>query len=285
MIFPDKTLETLKANTNRPIIVKNKGYNPIIGYNEDGGMKVIGKDDSPPSGPIDWENAYAIVTYNSNISLEATTKGIPCFTDPHNACAPISETNFSKITVFDLVYGIRIGGYYDHFLRGPGNNNVLGRMLKTQGFVITLTGEIWKAATKLDKYESPDDVDPLEDKVMILAHTLKHAILSQVPTFTGVDENMFDGSYEILPDKKGAKIYLYDNEVGGHGGFATLMSGNGLRFDEMMNTVRRQTRCPIRNCKRGCGQCIFIRTCKLGNIKINRRMLLDSGILQPQQSE
>ena len=57
------------------------------------------------------------------------------------------ETNFSKITVFDLVYGIRVGGYYDHFLNGPGNNNVLGRMLKTQGFVITLTGEIWKAAT------------------------------------------------------------------------------------------------------------------------------------------
>ena len=93
----DKTIATLKANTDRPIIIKNKGYNPIMGRDANGGMVVTGKDDSKPSGPIDWDNAYAVVTYNSNISLEATTRGIPCFTDPHNACAPISETDFSKI--------------------------------------------------------------------------------------------------------------------------------------------------------------------------------------------
>ena len=93
----DKTIATLKANTDRPIIIKNKGYNPIMGRDANGGMIVTGKDDSKPSGPIDWDNAYAVVTYNSNISLEATTRGIPCFTDVHNACAPISETDFSKI--------------------------------------------------------------------------------------------------------------------------------------------------------------------------------------------
>jgi hypothetical protein len=93
----DKTLTTLKANTDRPIIVKNKGYNPIIGRDANGGYIVAGKDNTPPSGPIDWNDAYAVVTYNSNISLEATTRGIPCFTDAHNACAPISETDFSKI--------------------------------------------------------------------------------------------------------------------------------------------------------------------------------------------
>ena len=93
----EKTLNTLKQNTDRPIIVKNKGYNPIIGNDKDGGYIVIGKDNTQPSGPIDWDNAYAIVTYNSNITLEATTKGVPCFTDIHNACAPISETDFTKI--------------------------------------------------------------------------------------------------------------------------------------------------------------------------------------------
>ena len=195
------------------------------------------------------------------------------------------ETKFSRITVLDLVYGIKVGGYYDHWLRGPGENNVLGRMLKTQGFVITLTGEIWKEAVKLDGYKSPDDKDPLEDRVYILAHTLEHAIRNHVPIFTGIDENLFGGSYEILPDKKGAKIYLYDNEVGGHGGFATLLNSKASRFVDMINTVRRQTLCPIRKCKRGCKQCLFIRGCGLGNARINRRMLLDSGILQPQQSE
>ena len=93
----DNTLKILRSNTDRPIIVKNKGYNPIIGLDKNGGYIVTGKDDTKPSGPIDWNDAYAIVTYNSNISLEATTKGIPCFTDAHNACAPISETDFTKI--------------------------------------------------------------------------------------------------------------------------------------------------------------------------------------------
>ena len=93
----ETTLETLKKYTDRPIIVKNKGYNPIIGYDKHGGFRVEGKDNTKPSGPIDWDNAFAIVTYNSNITLEATTRGIPCFTNEHNACAPISETDFSKI--------------------------------------------------------------------------------------------------------------------------------------------------------------------------------------------
>ena len=91
------TLTILKDNTDRPIIVRNKGYNPIIGYDSLGGLIVTGKDNTPPSEPIDWDEAYAVVTYNSNITLEATTRGIPCFTDIHNACAPISETDFSKI--------------------------------------------------------------------------------------------------------------------------------------------------------------------------------------------
>jgi hypothetical protein len=93
----EKTLTVLKANTDRPIIVKTKGYNPIVKRDEQGRLIVTGKDNDPPQGKLDWNTVYAIVTYNSNITLEATTRGIPCFTDVHNACAPISETDFSKI--------------------------------------------------------------------------------------------------------------------------------------------------------------------------------------------
>ena len=93
----DETIATLKANTDRPIVVKNKGYNPIIGHDKNGGYIVTGKDNTPPRPPIDWDSTFAIVTYNSNITLEATTRGIPCCTVIHNACAPISETDFSKI--------------------------------------------------------------------------------------------------------------------------------------------------------------------------------------------
>ena len=93
----EKTISTIKQHTDRPIFIKNKGYNPIIGRDKHGGLIVTGKDNVEPSGPIDWDDAFAIVTYNSNITLEATTRGIPCFTDEHNACAPISETDFTKI--------------------------------------------------------------------------------------------------------------------------------------------------------------------------------------------
>jgi hypothetical protein len=71
--------------------------NAMKGRDKNGGYIVTGKDNIPPSPLIDWDDTYAVVTYNSNISLEATTRGIPCFTDVHNACAPISETDFSKI--------------------------------------------------------------------------------------------------------------------------------------------------------------------------------------------
>jgi len=93
----EDTLKILQANTNRTIKIRNKGYNPLVGYDAQGHLIVRGKDNTPPSEPIVWENVHAVVTYNSNITLEATTRGIPCFTDMHNACAPISEHDFSKI--------------------------------------------------------------------------------------------------------------------------------------------------------------------------------------------
>lgn len=191
------------------------------------------------------------------------------------------ETKFSRIIVIDLVYGIQVGGYSDHFLRGGAENNVLGRMLKTHGFVITLNEKIWDVAKNLKEYVVDNVADPDQERVLILAHTLKHAILNHVPTFTGMEETKFGGSYEILPDKKGAKIYLYDNEEGGHGGFSTLMS-NANNFSRMFSSVYNKTLCPVRNCRLGCKHCLFIRNCGLGNRKINRRMLLESRILQKQ---
>ena len=199
-----------------------------------------------------------------------------------NELIDFDQTKFSRIVVLDIVYGVKIGGYYDHFLRGPGQNNVMGRMLDTQGFVITIKEGIHDVAAGLDQYkDDPDVTDAIEDKVRIITHTLKHAILNQIPTFTGMEENLFGGSYEILDEGKGAKIYLYDNEVGGHGGFGTLMV-DGSRFSRLIESVYKAIKCPIRNCKLGCKHCLFLRNCNLGNNKINRRMLLDSGILQEQ---
>lgn len=111
----EETLEILKANTDRNIVVRNKGYNPIVSYNDDGALVVTGKQKNETNGPLDWNNVYTIVAFNSNITLEATARGIPIFCDSHNACAPIAEKDFSKIETpvypdreplyFSLAYG------------------------------------------------------------------------------------------------------------------------------------------------------------------------------------
>ena len=202
----------------------------------------------------------------------------------NNELVDFEQTKFARITVIDMVYGRRIGGYYDHDIKGdPGNNNIMGRMLNTQGFVITIREGISDVATELVQYDDPNvpERDKIKDKVTIITHTLKHAILNQIPTFIGMEETLFGGSYEIEDEGKGAKIYLYDNEVGGHGGFGTLMA-DGSRFSRLIESVYKAIKCPIRNCKLGCKHCLFLRNCNLGNNKINRRMLLDSGILQEQ---
>jgi ATP-dependent helicase YprA (DUF1998 family) len=201
-----------------------------------------------------------------------------------NELVDLAQTKFARITAVDLVYGRRIGGYYDHDIKGDrGKNNVVGRMLETQGFVIAIREGISDVATELVQYDDPSvpEKDKIKDKVKIITHTLEHAILNQIPTFTGMDENMFGSSYEIEDEGKGAKIYLYDNEVGGHGGFGTLMA-DGERFSRLIENVYKAIKCPIRQCKIGCKHCLFIRNCGLSNNKINRRMLLDSGILQQQ---
>jgi len=92
-----KTLEILRANTDREIVVRNKGYNPdskIDGF----GRLMPGPNDNEDTGtPIDWNGTHAIVAFNSNITIEATARGVPVFTDIMNSCAPIAETDFSKI--------------------------------------------------------------------------------------------------------------------------------------------------------------------------------------------
>jgi len=92
-----KTLKTLRANTDREIVVRNKGYNPNSKIDELGRLMPGPNDNEDAVTPIDWNNTHAIVAFNSNITIEATARGVPVFTDSMNSCAPISETDFAKI--------------------------------------------------------------------------------------------------------------------------------------------------------------------------------------------
>lgn len=194
----------------------------------------------------------------------------------------LTNTKFSKIDVLEIVYGIRIGGYVDHWMRGAGHNNVIGRMMSTQGFVLTIKPEIYgKIAEFVNDYKIEDENDPQEYLMGIIAHTLKHALLVLVPQFTGLEDSRFMGSYEILENHGGAKIYIFDNDDGGHGGFATLIRQE-KRFGELIRRAYSRTKCPVRDCNHACGNCLYLRRCGKTNRELNRKLLLKSEILLEQ---
>ena len=102
----DNTCNTLKANTDRTIEIREKPYNPTVAIDHVGATVKIDRP-TQNKGKIDWNQYHAMVTYNSNTMVESLTNGVAVFCDPLNsAAAPISETDFSKIET--PKYGDRI---------------------------------------------------------------------------------------------------------------------------------------------------------------------------------
>ncbi len=102
----DKTTKTLKENTDREIDIREKPYNPTVAIDHVGATVKIDKP-TENKGNINWNEYYAMVTYNSNTMVASLTNGVPVFCDAVNsAAAPISETDFSKIET--PIYGDRI---------------------------------------------------------------------------------------------------------------------------------------------------------------------------------
>ena len=233
---------------------------------------------SPLFTTVAWENEKhgdEINSINNFISEQKNIWFNSKFVDMKN-------TKFSKIDVLEIVYGIRIGGFYDHWMRGTDQNDVLGRILRTQGFVITIKGAIYDKINEVqEKYYVKDGIDRETYLLNHIIHTLKHAILYWVPSFTGFQSSQFHGSYEILDHKEGAKVYLFDNDDGGHGGFATLIQQKES-FGNMIGKVYSSLRCPVRNCQLACAHCLYLRRCGNGNKELNRNMLLESEIILRQ---
>ena len=93
----DKTIKVLKENTDRPIEVREKPYNPTTETDYAGAtVKVDKPTNHQPT--INWNEYFACVTYNSNTMVESFTNGVPVFCEP-NVCGatPIAETDFTKI--------------------------------------------------------------------------------------------------------------------------------------------------------------------------------------------
>ena len=91
------TMETLKQNTDREIIVREKPYNPKSYIDEQGRMMPGPSENNKPQKPFEWDQVHAVVTFNSSITIKALHNGVPCFSNFENPCQPTCETDFTKI--------------------------------------------------------------------------------------------------------------------------------------------------------------------------------------------
>lgn len=196
-----------------------------------------------------------------------------------------NETKFTHMKILETVYGYRIGtrlsGVTTTYI-GLDKKTVMGRVTNTKGFQVTLKPTIYEKIKQIKEKMKSEETE--EEFLEIILHSLKHALLVEVPLFTGLDENKFHGTYEINETKEewAARVYVYDTEDGGSGGFSTIMRNREI-LETMLDDIRlRRLNCPVRECKQACKHCLYIRNCGFVNRRLHRKLLIDSGIFQMQ---
>lgn len=191
------------------------------------------------------------------------------------------HTKFTSMKILEAVYGYRTGNQTTGFTTsyvGADKRTVIGRIIDTKGFQITIKPSIYARISNIKEkwLLRNDDAEILE----VILHTLKHALLVNAPIFTGLDDHKFHGTFEISDGNSewAAKVFVYDAEDGGSGGFSTIMRNKEI-ITYMLDDVRlKKIHCPIRNCNQACKHCIYIKNCGFVNRKLNRKLLIDSGI-------
>lgn len=190
----------------------------------------------------------------------------------------LNSSKFSYMRVLEITYGYRIGSQSNGVSRyyiGGEEKTVLGRLTETQGFVLTLTKQFDKEIEKLLPEYKNETFDNLKD---IALHSIKHALLVLAPMWTGFEDDKFYGSYEILDE--GGKIYVYDTDEGGNGGFAAIIQHRD-NFIRMIKSIHQRLNCPTRECPKACKQCLFIKNCGNVNRKLNRKIVQSLRIFWP----
>ncbi len=190
------------------------------------------------------------------------------------------KSNFSRLRVLEMTYGYRVGnrfnGVSSYYLDGQ-DNNVLGRLTETQGFVLSLKRKIDENIETIRAQKYPKQT--FEELKQIVLHSIKHALLVLAPMRTGFEPDKFHGSYDAL--QEGARVYVYDTDEGGNGGFGSLMKDRKSMVD-MLSDISKRLSCPTRECLNACKQCLFIKNCGNVNRKLNRHMLLSLGLFQEE---
>ncbi|MEM3905848.1 MAG: DUF1998 domain-containing protein [Nitrososphaerota archaeon] len=192
----------------------------------------------------------------------------------------LEKSRFTRMRVLEITYGFRIGnkftGVSSYYIDGQ-DNNVIGRLIDTQGFLLVLKPEFHCLIRKLgEEFPENQNAEYLEE---IALHSIKHALLVLTPMYTGFEPEKFFGSYDITSEE-GGRVYVYDADEGGNGGFAALMDDKD-NLVKMFRNIQRRLECPTRECPNACKQCLFIKNCGNVNRKLSRKLLLALEIFWP----
>ena len=195
-----------------------------------------------------------------------------------------NNTKFTNMRILETVYGYVLGrnasGSRITYVN-TDHKTIIGRVTNTKGLEITIKKTVYENIKKINNSVDNNVI------LKIILHSFKHALLVEAPILTGLDENMFHGAYEINRGNAdwAAKIYVYDVEDGSSGALSTIMRNKIILKKMLYNIHHTRLHCKIRECTHACKYCLYIRNCGSVNKKLNRHLLLKSGIFKNDDLE
>ena len=94
----ETSIKTLKQHTDREIVVRDKPMNPQV--SEQNGITTLsGFEKNKQQKPLeqDLKDAWAVVTFNSSVAIDAIYKGVPVFCGPECSAYPVGGRNLADI--------------------------------------------------------------------------------------------------------------------------------------------------------------------------------------------
>lgn len=87
------TVNEIKKHTDRPIIIRQKPFNPAINHRTHQPVKALPIiDENAPSLEEDLLKAHCLVTFNSNSAIQALQKGIPVICNEQCSAYPLTNS-------------------------------------------------------------------------------------------------------------------------------------------------------------------------------------------------
>lgn len=98
--WTNETIKIIKQHSNRPIVIRMKPNEVNVLEKEQGIWPIkIRNKKNINQRPLneELEDAFCVVTFNSNVAVEALLNGVPAFVSKYSIAAPVCETDLSKI--------------------------------------------------------------------------------------------------------------------------------------------------------------------------------------------